>query len=86
MGRLHPEKMNMFKCHICGSTESHDKLVTDVFMIDGKPVLVENIPVQVCAHCGEEVYSRETTEKIRVLVRGSTKPAKSIKMDVFDYV
>jgi len=76
----------MFKCHVCGSTESREELVKDVFIVDGKPVLVENIPAQVCSHCGEEVFSRETTEKVRLLVRGTVKPAKSIKMDVFDYV
>jgi len=51
----------MFKCHVCGSTESRTELVSEVFQIDGKPVLVENIPAQVCARCGEEVFSKETT-------------------------
>ncbi len=76
----------MFKCHVCGSTESHSKVVTDIFMVDEKPVLVENIPAQVCSHCGEEVFSSETAERVRQLVRSSNKAVKSIKMDVFDYV
>ena len=75
----------MFKCHVCGSTESRAELVSEVFQIDGKPVLVENIPAQVCVRCGEEIFSRETTEKVRLIVHGNKKPIKSVQMDVFVY-
>ncbi len=75
----------MFKCHVCGSTEYREELVNEVFQIDGKPVLVEKIPAQVCARCGEEIFSRETTEKVRLLVHGKAKPIKSVQMDVFAY-
>jgi YgiT-type zinc finger domain-containing protein len=75
----------MFRCHVCGSTEAVEKVVSEIFQIDEKPVLVENIPAQVCVRCGEEVFSRETTEKVRLLVHGNTKPIKSVKMDVFAF-
>ena len=75
----------MFKCHVCGSTESREELVSEIFHIDGKPVLVENIPAQVCARCGEHIFSRQTTENVRLLVHGKAKPIKSVKMDVFAY-
>ncbi len=75
----------MFKCHVCGSTEYRDELVNEVFQIDGKPVLVENIPAQVCERCGEEIFSRQTTENVRLLVHGKAKPIKSVQMDVFAY-
>jgi len=57
----------MFKCHVCGSTNAHQELVSEVFQIDGKPVLVEKIPAQVCERCGEEIFSKETVEKVRLL-------------------
>ena len=75
----------MFKCHVCGSTESRTELVSEIFHIDGKPVLMENIPAQVCARCGEEVFSRETTEKVRLIVHGRKKPIRYVQMDVFAY-
>ncbi|RIK29780.1 MAG: YgiT-type zinc finger domain-containing protein [Anaerolineae bacterium] len=75
----------MFKCHVCGSAEYRDELVNEVFQIDGKPVLVENIPAQVCERCGEEIFSRQTTENVRLLVHGKSKPIKSVQMDVFAY-
>ncbi|MBK9009144.1 MAG: YgiT-type zinc finger protein [Anaerolineae bacterium] len=75
----------MFKCHVCGSTEYREEVVNEVFQIDGKPVLVEKIPAQVCTRCGEEIFSRETTEKVRLLVHGKAKPIKSVQVDVFAY-
>ena len=75
----------MFKCHVCGSTEARMELVSEVFRIDEKPILVENIPAQVCARCGEEIFSRETTENVRLIVHGKKKPIKSVQMDVFAY-
>jgi HTH-type transcriptional regulator/antitoxin MqsA len=75
----------MFKCHVCGSTRARQEFVSEVFQVNGKPVLVENIPAQVCERCGEEIFSKETAEKVRLLVNSRTKPAKSVKMDVFAY-
>lgn len=75
----------MFKRHVCGSTEYREEVVNEVFQIDGKPVLVEKIPAQVCTRCGDEIFSRETTEKVRLQVHGKAKPIKSVQVDVFAY-
>jgi HTH-type transcriptional regulator / antitoxin MqsA len=75
----------MFKCHVCSSEESHIEYVSEIFQIAGKFYLVENIPATTCSRCGEEVFGRDTTEKIRVMLHGETKPIKSIPMGVFSY-
>lgn len=75
----------MFRCHVCGKTEGREQVVSEVFDIDGKPVRVENIPATVCAHCGEAVFSRDATEKVRRMVHGEAKPVKSVSMDVFAF-
>ena len=75
----------MFQCHGCGSDEYHDELVSEVFQIEGKPVLVENIPARVCIRCSEPVYSRETTEKIRQMLHSQAKPIRTVRMPVFAY-
>ena len=75
----------MFQCHVCGSDECHDELVSEVFQIEGKPVLVENIPARVCIRCSEPVYSRETTEKIRQMLHSQAKPVRTVRMDVYAY-
>ncbi len=75
----------MFKCHVCGSQEYHTEYVNEVFNINEKFHLVENIPAKVCSRCGEEIFDRETTERIRVMLHGENKPVRSISLDVFSY-
>jgi HTH-type transcriptional regulator/antitoxin MqsA len=75
----------MFRCHVCGFEEAREEKVSEVFMIGGKPVLVEQIPAFVCARCREAIFSRETTENIRRMVNGNARPNKSVRMDVFAY-
>jgi len=72
----------MFNCHVCGNTAAKSEFVSEVFTVDGRRVLVEHIPARVCERCGEAVFSRETTEHIRLLVH-NTRPAKTIPLDVF---
>jgi YgiT-type zinc finger domain-containing protein len=72
----------MFKCHVCGNGATRSEFVTEVFTIDGRRVLVEHIPAQVCERCGEPTFSRETAEEIRRLVH-EQPPAKTIPLDVF---
>ncbi|NJL48847.1 MAG: YgiT-type zinc finger protein [Leptolyngbyaceae cyanobacterium SM2_5_2] len=75
----------MFKCHVCGSTESKAESVTEVFRIGGQFYLVEGIPATICASCGEEVFSRENTENIREMLHGGIRLNRSISVDVFAY-
>ncbi len=75
----------MFKCHVCGSEEAKEEQTNEIFQIDDQPVLVEHIPTIVCSRCGEKTFSRETTEQIRLLLHGDTKPVKAISIDVFDF-
>ena len=65
----------MFRSHVCGAIQSQQEFVAEVLMIDGKPILVEGIPATICARCGEMMFSRETTELIRRMVRAEPKPA-----------
>lgn len=75
----------MFQCHVCGSSESEQQLITEVFKISNQFYLVENIPATVCRNCGEETFSRETTENIRKMLHSHTEPSRSISVDVFAY-
>ena len=72
----------MFKCHICGSTDSNAALVTEVFNLNDRFYLVENVPATVCTHCGEEIFSRETTENIRAMLHGQAQPQRWAHPDV----
>jgi len=76
----------MFTCPVCHAHESREELTEEIFQIDGKYVLVDRIPATVCLRCGEETFSREATEKVRLLVHGHAKPTKSIALEVFEFV
>jgi YgiT-type zinc finger domain-containing protein len=75
----------MFKCQVCVSESSQTEYVDEIFNINGKFYLVENIPTTVCSHCGEEVFSKETMERIRIMLHSENKPVRSISLDVFSY-
>jgi YgiT-type zinc finger domain-containing protein len=83
MDRLSNKEIAMFRCHVCGNTSAKPGFVSEVFTIDGRRVLVERIPAQICERCGEATFSRETTERIRRLVHGEGQPSKTVRLDVF---
>jgi YgiT-type zinc finger domain-containing protein len=60
-------------------------LVDEVFVINGKYVLVEGIPASICARCGEATFSRGTTERVRHMVHSEAQPVRTVVMDVFAY-
>ena len=75
----------MFRCHVCGATESRTEDVSEVFVVDGRRILVEHIPAQVCVHCGEATFGRETTEKVRRMVHGGAEPVGVVRLEVFEF-
>ena len=85
MVQLHAQAVTMFHCHVSGSTEACEDFTDEVFLIVGKRVLVEHIPVTRCARCGEAAFSRVTTERVRQLVLGQAQPIKTVPLEVFAF-
>lgn len=75
----------MFTCPVCHSQDSCEELVDEVFLVDGRYALVGGIPAVVCVRCGEQAFSRETTEKVRLMVQGDAESTTSIPLHVFDF-
>ena len=75
----------MYTCAVCGYKQSRIEEVDEVFKIDGEYVLVERIPAEVCARCGEQSVSLETVETVRQAVNGGVTPARSVEMRVFEF-
>ena len=57
----------------------------EVFQVDGKYVLIDHVPASVRTRCGEEAFSWETTEGVRLLIHGQAKPIRSVALEVFEY-
>ena len=75
----------MSKCHVCHGEETREELVDEVFCIDGQYVMVDGVPAVVCSQCGEQTFSRETAEKVRLMVHGGSKAVRSLSMQVFKF-
>ena len=75
----------MSTCAVCYAEENREALVDEVFRVDGQYVLVGGIPAMVCGRCGEQTFSRETAEKVRLMVHGETQATTSISLPVFRF-
>ena len=75
----------MPRCAVCHGADSREELVDEVFKVDGRYLRVDDVPSTVCRRCGERAFSRETTERVRLLVHGSTKAARTVAMPVYAF-
>ena len=71
-------------CNVCNAEQGRIETVEEVFRVDGRYVLVGGVPSTVCGRCGERSFTRETTEKVRLMVHGPA-PAKSVPMQVYEF-
>ena len=75
----------MSECSVCNAQEIREELVDEVFHLDGKWMLVGGIPASVCGRCGEQTFSRETAEKVRLMVHGEGEAKTSVSMQVYEF-
>lgn len=62
-----------------------EKLVTYSVEIDGKLVVIENVPARVCVETGEQLFSPETVERIQQIIRGGSKPIRTLQTPVYEF-
>ncbi len=53
--------------------------------IDGKLIVIENVPARVNLETGEQLFSPETTERLQKMVWEQKKPSRVIQVPVFDF-
>jgi YgiT-type zinc finger domain-containing protein len=51
-------------CDICGKNGAHIRKVTETCGKGKKLLLIENIPMVSCPHCGESYFTAETLHEI----------------------
>ncbi len=73
------------KCALCKGIMEERTISLDL-RIDGKLVVIENVPALVCSNCGETVVTPEIGKKIEKLVRqaGTKTKVKTIPVPVMD--
>ena len=72
-------------CEICGHSHAHPGKVTETFRADGKVIVVEGIPAEICDRCGAASFSAEVAERVRRMIHGPHKAVRVIEAEVLDF-
>ena len=74
------------KCDVCYSRQARLETLDKVLRIDGEFVMVYGIPAEVCVDCGEEMFSDEDIEWVRMMMKGDgRKTVKRVTLDAYDF-
>ena len=72
------------QCVFCGGPV-HPQKVTFTYEHNDRMILIKNVPAEVCLHCGEQIYSPETTDQILSISKSPKKPIKTIHVPLYDF-
>ncbi|MGB3405146.1 MAG: YgiT-type zinc finger protein [Microcoleaceae cyanobacterium] len=62
-----------------------EKTVTYILNLDGKLVLIENVPARVNEETGEQFFSPSTVERLQQTILDSPNPDHFINVPVYNY-
>ena len=62
-----------------------EKKVTYTLEVDGKLLVIENVPARVNLETGEQLFAPETVEHLQKLVWEQKKPKRMLQVPVYDY-
>ncbi len=62
-----------------------EQKVTYAVELDGKFIIVENVPARVCVETGEQFFAPETVERLQQTVWERRKPRRLIETPVFEF-
>ena len=72
------------RCAFCkGDTE--ERVIRYVQEFDGRVVIIENVPAQVCTQCGEQLIQPEIAEKVQKIVWGEVPQPKTVEVDSYNF-
>jgi YgiT-type zinc finger domain-containing protein len=72
-------------CDVCGSASFHTALVSRTFTVDGRLLVVEGIPAEICERCEAASFSAEVGEQLRRLIQEPHQPARVIQAEVLEF-
>lgn len=61
----------MKKCYLCQQGNIEKKIVTVEREWEGKKIIIENVPAEVCDQCGEKYFDPDTTLKLEKIKKHS---------------
>lgn len=73
----------MKRCPLCGGTLVAKK-VTHPQEYEGKIVILQNVPAEVCLQCGEVLLRPDVLQRVQELVWSETPPERTAEVPVYD--
>ncbi len=65
--------------------ELEDKRITHPQQYDGKIIILENVPAEVCRQCSEVLLSPDILERVQKLVWSAATPKRTARVPVYDF-
>ena len=62
-----------------------ERKVTYTVEVEGKLMVVENVPARVCLETGEQFFSPETVERLQQMIWEQRKPTRVIEVPVYEF-
>ncbi len=62
-----------------------DQKVKYTIDMNGKLIVVENVPARVCIETGEQLFTPETVERLQKLIAGKSRPKRMMEIPVFEF-
>jgi YgiT-type zinc finger domain-containing protein len=62
-----------------------ERKVTYMLEVEGKFILVADVPARVCLETGEHFFAPETVERLQQTILGQGKPHHVIETPVFEF-
>ena len=72
-------------CDVCAIGERQSQLIQYTSTIEGRLVLVEHVPADVCDRCGEVSFSPDVVDRLQQVVRQKEPPARVIETPVYEF-
>ena len=73
----------MKRCPFCGG-ELKQTTITHAQEYEGKVIILENLPAEVCLQCGEVLLRPDVLERVQGLVWSKAAPKRVVSVPVFD--
>ena len=62
-----------------------EQTVTYTLEMEGKVIIIENVPARVCLETGERLFSPETVERLQQMIWSPQKPKRIIQTPVYEF-
>ena len=62
-----------------------ERRVTYILELEGKLIVIENVPARACLETGERFFSPETVERLQQRVWEPCKPSRTVRTPIFEF-